>query len=140
MFVSDSRAEVKGLAAFLEPGQRGWHIMLKPQVSPWFHVTLVRCEEGFETRSVVFIDSVQSLISWIESDQNESRVECLQLVSPAWLNGNDNWQMDDLSEVAQSVKEGRVRFTLRDGTVVCFPDNNPRSGIEYSKVIYRGAS
>lgn len=140
MFVSDSRAEVNGLAAFLEPGQRGWRVILKPQVSPWFHVTLVRCEEGFETRSVVFIDSVHSLISWMETGQDGSRVECLQLVSPAWLNGNQNWQMDELSEVAQSVQEGGVRFTLADGAVISFPDPEPCRGVEYSKVIYCLAS
>ncbi|WP_406833858.1 hypothetical protein [Pseudomonas asiatica] len=140
MFVSDSRAEVKGLAAFLEPGQRGWRVILKPKVSPWFHVTLVRCEEGIETRSVVFIDSVHSLISWMEMAQDENRVECLQLVSPAWMNGNQNWQMDVLSEVAQCVQDGRVRFNLRDGTVLWFPDPEPRSGVEYSKVIYSLAS
>lgn len=140
MFVSDSRAEVKGLAAFLEPGQRGWHFMLKPQVSPWFHVTLARCEDGFETRSVVFIDSVHSFISWIQVDQDENWVECVQLVSPAWLNGNQNWQMDVLIEVAQCLSEGAVRLTLSDGTILYYPDPKPRREGEYSKLIYRLAS
>ncbi|MBM3109694.1 hypothetical protein [Pseudomonas arcuscaelestis] len=76
MFVSDSRAEVKGLAALLEPGQRGWHVMLKPQVSPWFHVTLAGCEEGFEVRNVVFIDSLPALIPWMEMGQEGMSVEC----------------------------------------------------------------
>lgn len=137
MFVSDSRAEVNGLAALLEPGQRGWHIMLKPQVSPWFHASLIVRERGFETRTMVLIDSVCSLISWLEIDQGENRVESLQLVSPAWLNGNQTWQMDDLSEVAQCLEGGVIRFTLKNGTTLYYPDATPQTESNYAKLIYR---
>ncbi|MGO0628676.1 hypothetical protein ACTORR_01150 [Pseudomonas sp. SAR267] len=140
MFVSDSRAEVKGLAALLEPGQRGWHVMLKPQVSPWFHASLIVFENGFETRTMVFIDSVHSLISWMEIEQGENRMESLQLVSPAWLNGSQNWQMDDLSEIAQCLKWGAIRFTLTDGTFLYYPDPAPQLEGDYAKLIYRLAS
>lgn len=137
MFVSDSRAEVNGLAALLEPGQRGWHIMLKPQMSPWFHATLMRCEDGFDTRTVVFIDSLPVLISWIEAGQDGMLLESLQLVSPAWLSGNETWEMDALAEVAQNQQQGSVRFTLQDGRILYYPDPTPSSMNDYSRLIYR---
>ncbi|WP_325950256.1 hypothetical protein [Pseudomonas putida] len=114
--------------------------MLKPQISPWFHASLIVTENGFETRTMVFIDSVQSLISWMEVEQGDNRMECLQLVSPAWLNGNQNWQMDDLSEVAQCLKGGGIRFTLRDGATLYYPDPAPQREGDYAKLIYRLAS
>jgi hypothetical protein len=140
MFVSDSRAEVKGLAALLEPGQRGWHLMLKPQMSPWFHATLIRCDEGFETRTVVFIDSLLALIPWVERGVEGMLLETLQLVSPAWLSGSDGWKMDLLVEVAQSEQEGAVRFTLHDGRVFHYPDPTPGSQHDYTRVIYLAGS
>ncbi|HEN8712161.1 TPA: hypothetical protein U8203_002407 [Pseudomonas putida] len=140
MFVSDSRAEVKGLAALLEPGQRGWHVILKPQVSPWFHATLIQCGEGIETRTVVFIGSLSAFTSWVEMGVEGMLLESLQLVSPAWLSGNDGWAMDLLAEVAQSEQEGRVRFLLQDGRAFYYPDPIPESQYDYEKVIYRAVS
>ncbi|EKT4494610.1 MULTISPECIES: hypothetical protein [Pseudomonas] len=140
MFVSDSWAEVKGLAALLEPGQRGWHLMLKPQMSPWFHATLVRHVEGFETRTVVFIDSLSALIPWVEMGVEGMMLESLQLVSPAWLSGSDAWAMDLLVEVAQSVPDGAVRFTLQDGRVFYYPDPTPKSKHHYTRMIYLAES
>ncbi|EKT4493108.1 hypothetical protein ACF8FG_20825 [Pseudomonas sp. YQ_6] len=136
MFVSDSKAEIKGLAAILEPGQRAWHLVLKPQLSPWFHVTAVRYLEGFETRDVLFIDSLQALTAWMGSGQDDVGLESLQLVSPAWMNGRQCWEMDVLGEVAQDPLEGRVRFTLKDGRMLYYPDPQSSSGNTFSKIIY----
>lgn len=139
MFVSDGRGEVKGIAALLEHGQRGWHILQKPQVSPWFHLTLVISEEGYETRSALFIDSLATLIPWMKSqaDQEGCWVESLQLVSPAWLNGGQGWEMSDLVELAQSQLQAAARLTLRDGRVFYYPDRTQPVEGGYSTVIYR---
>ncbi|WP_218176500.1 hypothetical protein, partial [Pseudomonas putida] len=137
MFVSDSRAEVRGLAPLLEPGQQGWHFMLKPQISPWFHVTVIRRDEGFESRHVVFIDSLPTLGFWIEQVGGEMRLESLQLVSPGWLNGKQCWEMDVLAEIAQNLQNGETRLSLQDGRVLFFPNAKPISREGYSKVIYR---
>ncbi|MEX7559325.1 hypothetical protein F9Z43_06595 [Pseudomonas monteilii] len=137
MFVSDSWAEVKGLAALLEPGQRGWHVMLKPQMSPWFHATVVTCDEGFDTRTTVFIDSLSSLITWIESGQEGMLLESLQLVSPGWLRGGKGWEMNALAEIAQNQLEGAVRFTLQDGRIYYYPDPAARSTHGFEEVLYR---
>lgn len=140
MFISESTAEVRGFASLLEPGQRAWHVILKPQISPWFHATVVRCDGGFETRHVAFIDSLPALSLWVEQWQGEMRLESLQLVSPAWLNGTQSWEMDVLSEVAQNLQEGVARFSLEDGRVFYFPDIVPITREGFSKVIYRLAS
>lgn len=140
MFISDSKAEVKGLASLLEPGQRAWHVMLKPQISPWYHATMIRCDEGFETRHVIFIDSLPTLIHLVAQRQDETRLESLQLVSPAWLNGHQCWEMDVLLEVAQNLEEGSARLSLKDGRVLYFPDVAPITRDANFKVIYRLAT
>lgn len=137
MFVSDSRAQARGLAPLLEPGQQGWHVMLKPQISPWFHATVIRRDEGFESRHVVFIDSLATFGFWIEQVESEMRLESLQLVSPGWLNGKQSWEMDVLTEIAQNPNNGETRLSLQDGRVIFFPDAKPISREGYSKVIYR---
>lgn len=139
MFVSDSKAEIKGLAAILEPGQRAWHLVLKPQLSPWFHVTSVTYVDGFDTRDVLFIDSLQALIVWMETGEEGMGLDILQLVSPAWMNGSQSWEMDVLAEVAQDPLEGGVRFTLKDGRMLYYPDPQPSRGNSFPKVIYRQA-
>ena len=137
MFVSDSKAQARGLAPLLEPGQQGWHVMLKPQISPWFHATVIRSDDGFETRHVVLIDSLPTLSYWIEQVECEIRLESLQLVSPGWLNGNQSWEMDVLREIAQNPQTGETRFSLQNGRIMFFPDAKPISREDYSKVIYR---
>lgn len=137
MFVSDSRAQARGLAPLLEPGQQGWHVMLKPQISPWFHATVIRSDDGFETRHVVFIDSLPTLSYWIEQVECEMRLESLQLVSPGWLNKKQSWEMDVLREIAQNPQTGETRLSLQDGRVLYFPDSSPINREDYSRVLYR---
>lgn len=137
MFVSDSKAEIKGLEAILEPGQRAWHLMLKPQLSPWFHVTAVRWVDVFDTRDILFIDSLQALIAWMGNCEDGIEIESIQLVSPAWMNGKQCWEMDILTEIVQAQDDNSVRFTLLDGRKLYYPEPRGVGDVAYSTVIYR---
>lgn len=131
MFITNRQAEVKGSNIMLEPGHQGWHFVQPHLMSPWFHTTIARFEDGLEIRDVVFVDSLQSLTSILELAEAGVQVKSVQLVSPGWLNGAGDWRMEVLMEVAQSRDGTSLRFTLQDGRHYYFPETEPDASTAY---------
>ncbi|WLI13889.1 MULTISPECIES: hypothetical protein [Pseudomonas] len=136
MFITNRQAEVKGSQALLEPGHQGWHFVQQHLMSPWFHTTIVRCEDGLEIHDVVFVDSLQALTSILELTEAGVQVRSVQLVSPGWLNGTGDWRMDTLLEVAQSQDGTSLRYTLHDGRHFYFPEAQPDASEKYSVLVF----
>jgi len=127
VFITNKQAEVKGSQAMLEPGHQGWHFVQQHLMSPWFHTTIVRCEDGLEIHDVVFVDSLQALTSILELTEVGVQVRSVQLVSPGWLNGAGDWRMEILLEVARNQDGTSLRYTLQDGRHYYFPDARPEA-------------
>lgn len=136
MFITNKQAEVKGSQAMLEPGHQGWHFVQQHLMSPWFHTTIVRCEDGLEFHDVVFVDGLQALTSLLELTETGVQVRSVQLVSPGWLNGTGDWHMDILLEIARSQDGASLRYTLHDGRHFYFPEAQPEISRKYSVLVY----
>lgn len=136
MFITTKQAEVKGSQAMLEPGHQGWHFVQKNLMSPWFHTTIVRCEGGLEFHDVVFVDSLQALTPLLEITEVGVQVTSVQLVSPGWLNGTNDWHMDTLLEIARSQDGTSLRYTLHDGRHFYFPEAQPDTSGVYSVLVF----
>jgi hypothetical protein len=115
----------------LEPGHQGWHFVQQHLMSPWFHTTIARYEDGLEFYDVVFVDSLQTLTSILDLTELGVQVKSVQLVSPGWLNGTGDWRMEKLLEVAQSQDGTSRRFTLQDGRHYYFPEAEPGATATY---------
>ncbi len=137
MFITHRKAEVRGSLALLEPDHQGWHFVQQHLMSPWFHTTISRYEEGLELQDVVFVDNLQGLISILELREIGQQVKSVQLVSPGWLNGAGDWRMEMLVEVSQSQDGTSLRYTLQDGRHYYFPETKPDISEVYSVPIYK---
>ncbi|WP_324727305.1 hypothetical protein [Pseudomonas chlororaphis] len=131
MFITNKKAEVKGSHAMLEPGHQGWHFVQQHLISPWFHTTIVRCEDGEEFHEVVFIDNLQALTSFLDVADMGVQVRSVRLVSPGWLNGAGDWRMEILQEVARNQEGTSWRYTLQNGRQYYFPDAPPQVPTTY---------
>jgi hypothetical protein len=101
-------------------------------MSPWFHTTIARYEDGLEIYDVVFVDSLQTLTSILDLTDLGVLVKSIQLVSPGWLNGTGDWRMEKLLEVTQSQDGTSLRYTLQDGRHYYFPEAQPGASTTYS--------
>ncbi|MBD0683530.1 MULTISPECIES: hypothetical protein [unclassified Pseudomonas] len=122
MFITTRQAEVTGPLTILEPGHQGWHFVQQHLMTPWFHTTIARCEDGLEIHDVVFVDSLQTLTSLLELTEIGVQVKSVHLVSPGWLNGAGDWRMEMLLKVARSQDGTSLRYTLEDGRHYYFPE------------------
>lgn len=136
MFITNRQAEVKASRAMLEPGHQGWHFVQQQLMSPWFHTTIVRCEDGLEVHDVVFVDSLQALMSLLELTEAGVQVKSVRLVSPGWLNGAGDWRMEQLWEVAKNPDGTSLRYTLTDGRHYYFPEVQPDSSATFSVLVF----
>lgn len=126
---------MKGFQAILEPGHKGWHFVQQHLMSPWFHTTLVRCEDGLEIDDVVLVDSLQALTSILELLVG-IHVKSVRLVSPGWLNSTGERHMDTWLEVAQSQVGTSFRYTLHDGRNFYLPKAQPDASGIYSVLVF----
>lgn len=136
MFITNRQAEVNDSHIMLEPGHQGWHFVQQQIMSPWFHTTIARCEDGFEILDVVFLDSLQALTSILGLMEMGAQVKSVQLVSPGWLNGAGDWRMETLREVAQNQDGTSIRYTLLDGRHYYYPDTQPDTSTAYSVPVF----
>ncbi|RAI71904.1 hypothetical protein DOZ80_08710 [Pseudomonas fluorescens] len=136
MFITNRQAEVTGSVSMLEPGHQGWHFVQKHQMTPWFHTTIARCEDGLEIHDVMFVDSVQTLTSILELAGIGVQVKAVHLVSPGWINGTDDWRMDMLLEVAKSQDGTSLRYTLKDGRRFYYPEARPEVSTTYCVQVF----
>lgn len=136
MFITNRQAEVIGSQTMLEPGHQGWHFVQKDLMSPWFHTTIVRHEDGLEIHDVVFVDGLPTLTAILELKEKGVQVKSVLLVSPGWLNGTGDWQMDLLLEVDQSQDGTSLRYTLQDGRHFYFPDARPDASMVYCVQVF----
>ncbi|MHA6232990.1 hypothetical protein [Pseudomonas fluorescens group sp. PF-69] len=137
MFITNRQAEAKCSEVMLEPGHQGWHFVQQQLMSPWFHTTIARCEDGLEIHDVVFVDSLQALTSLLELTEVGVKVKSVKLVSPGWLNGSGDWRMERLLEVARSQDGASLRYTLIDGRHYYYPEAQPGSSATFSELMFR---
>ena len=136
MFITSRQAEVNDSKALIEPGYQGWHFVQPHLISPWFHVSITRYKDGMEFHDVLFVDSMQTLSSILELSEIGVQVKSVQLVSPGWLNGDGDWRMDMLREVARSRDGTSLRYTLQDGRHYYYPDAHPETSSTYCVQVF----
>jgi hypothetical protein len=136
MFITNQQAAVNGSQAMLEPGHQGWHFVQPHLMSPWFHVAIARREDGLEMLDAVFVDSLQALTSILDLPETGGQVKSVQLVSPGWLNGSDDWRMEMLLEVTRSQDGTSLRYTLHDGRHYYFPETQPGFSVTFGVQVY----
>lgn len=101
MFRTVPQAEIPLSELFSIDGERAWSVVFKSLCLPWFYMTYLIDDTENDLRQTVLISSTEQLLAFPLADKNFTVIE-IQLVSPGWLNGKDQWMMEPLVEVWQA--------------------------------------
>jgi hypothetical protein len=97
MFETSTSAEIPFPAAF-GPNIRLWDCVHLNLHIPWFHIEYeTMADDGLLLRQMLFITRVIQLLEL--QQMPDSKIIKVDLVSPAYLNNQENWQMESLSEI-----------------------------------------
>ena len=99
MFRTYRHAEIP-IATRLEPSLQLWRYVEQILHLPWFYVTLARRQDDVTVRDMLMIADVSTLESLHLARAPDKTLETILLVSPAYMNGGDNWLMEPLLEIA----------------------------------------
>lgn len=124
MFVSHQMAEVAYSIPKLDPGYRGWHFVEKQRIEPWFHVSMARPTQSEASSEVVLIDNITTLKAFMESLGEAYKMTSVQVITPGWLNGSQDWKMEHLTELWESHDGMAVRYVTRDQKQYFFPSTS----------------
>jgi len=120
MFQTDVASEIQIPVGINIPGEKSWWYVKKRLHMCWFHVICeVAYDDGETLREIFFIDQIDHLCDL----NNHSRFNIVEveLVSPSYMNGDQHWKMEPLSEIQEGVvhdvdNEYRMHvFILKDG-------------------------
>ncbi|MBM7061062.1 hypothetical protein JQX08_10120 [Pseudomonas sp. UL073] len=79
-----------------------WAYVAQSRNDEWFYVTHEYLQAGdpeHPCRQQFLIPEVPYLMGLIHSGTPEARIVSIQLVSPPWLNGQGDWQMEQLVQL-----------------------------------------
>lgn len=119
MFETIPSAEIK-LPEALAQGMRSWRYVFRTVEAPLF---LARYRErGDAAQSLLFLGSVQELVSFLRAHLFGGTVLRVQLLSPGWFNGSQDWALHNLVELWSGVtgktKAVAYKYVLENGS--CF--------------------
>lgn len=96
-----------------------WAYIAQSDNSEWFYVTHEYLQDGdpeYPCRQQFLIPAVPYLMGLIHADTPEAKVVSIKLVSPPWLNGQEDWQMEQLVRLcAVSGPKGNRYIYVVDG-------------------------
>ncbi|AZD23811.1 3-oxoacyl-ACP synthase, KASII [Pseudomonas chlororaphis subsp. aurantiaca] len=92
-------ADMLGLPGMFGAGQCQWHQVSRVLRTHWYHVTVQAKHEGRTTEVVLMIDSEPRLQQVLISQDDETIITDVQVVTPAHMNGTEGWRMEKLTKV-----------------------------------------
>lgn len=100
MVTTHRHAEIPLAPVFGEPYQL-WRFVELEQHRPWFCVTLNIGKGRANWRTMCLVASEAELEQILESVAAHAKVEDVQVIIPARLNGTGAWQMEPLAELVR---------------------------------------
>ena len=92
-------ADMLGLPGMFGEGQYQWHQVSKVLRNHWYHVTVQAMYEDRISEAVLMIDSEPRLQQLLISQDAETIITEVQVVTPAHMNGTGGWRMETLTKV-----------------------------------------
>lgn len=105
MFITHKQAEIF-LSAYLgDDVTQYWQYVEQTTHCPWFYVKVGRQQGTEALTSMVLIPSISALEQLLNEQGADIWLLDVQLVSPAYLNGSNEWKMERLLEVRETVDD-----------------------------------
>ena len=92
-------ADMVGLPGMFGEGQCQWHQVSKVLRNHWYHVTVQAKTKGRISEAVLMVGSEPRLQQLLISQDAETIITEVQVVTPAHMNGTGVWRMEKLTKV-----------------------------------------
>lgn len=113
MFETYEAARLPVLPSF-EQNTTRWAFIAQSANCEWFYVTHRYFQDGDPDcvcAQQFLIPNVIVLMSLVQSDSDSAFVSGVQLVSPGWLNGTDEWRMEALTKLIATPGEEGCKYS-----------------------------
>lgn len=143
MFNTHKSAEVP-FHGFFDEIQH-WRMIERNLLKPWFCVSLVQDDDGFESQHTMMPSDVQMLIEVLNQQVEGFIVTDVLVMMPAWMTRSDRWTLERLVELRAraDIDSAPVNFcVLEDGSI--YSDSGQTGGrslsmgeINDAEILYR---
>lgn len=123
MFETYEAARLPMLPSFARSTTR-WAFIAQSENREWFYVTHQYFQDGDPEcvcAQQYLIPDVIGLMSLVQSDSETAFVSGVQLVSPGWLNGTDEWRMETLTKLIAIPGEERSKYAYQVASGSTYP-------------------
>ncbi len=141
MFCTTENAMMEIHSGLMSPDQHAWSYVFSELNMYWLHVvTGIKNPEGHYDYRAYFLAEIDDLVTLAK--RPGTKICEVGLVSPAHMNGTDNWQMDLLEIIAEGkgpdteYPEHYYVFGLRNGNQFTHPSGGSISTLKDTKTIY----
>ncbi|VVN69557.1 hypothetical protein PS834_00323 [Pseudomonas fluorescens] len=140
MFITHKPAEIF-LGAYLgDDSTQYWQYVEQTTQCPWFYVRVGREQDSEALTSMVMLPSISALEQLLNEHGAGIWVLDVQLVSPTYLNGSDQWKMERLLEVRVTVddlsKEAAYVYSLEGGHIYTEALGASTSDLQNLRIIF----
>jgi hypothetical protein len=142
MFTTHRHAEIPLPPVFREPYQL-WRFVELEQHRPWFCVTLNMGKGRASWRTMYLVSSEAELEQMLGDIAIKAKVEAVQVITPARLNGTGAWQMELLVELVRifDTDEKVLGYDLRTASGAIYTDGDHTASVDVGRVqIYRSTA
>jgi hypothetical protein len=120
-------------------GTTRWAFVAQTTNREWFFVTHEYFQDGdpdYVCAQQFLIPDVIGLMSLINSDSDSAFVSRVQLVSPGWLNGTDEWRMEPLTRLLAIPGEDGSKYVYEVASGCTYPASLANASLAARKIIW----
>lgn len=116
-----------------------WAFVAQSANREWFYVTHQYFQDGDPDHVCAqqfLIPDVIGLMTLVQSDSDSAFVSAVQLVSPGWLNGTDEWRMEPLKRLLASAGEDGSKYVYEVVSGSVYPVSPASASQTVGKIIW----
>ncbi|PRW84820.1 hypothetical protein C7A11_25055 [Pseudomonas simiae] len=92
-------SDLIGVAGIFGEGLAHWHSVSRLLRTHWYHLTVRVIEQGRSTELEHMIEGEHRLQYMLVSQNDEEELVDVQVMTPAWMNKSDGWDMERVTKV-----------------------------------------
>lgn len=102
------QADMAGMPGMFGDGLMHWHGVSRTLATHWYHVSVKRLQEGQFRNYEEMLNDEPRLMELLVSQDESLVVQEVQVVTPAWMNGDVGWKMEKLVSLSMGFSRAEV--------------------------------
>lgn len=134
MFHTMPEAEMPLLSVFAPNGERSWQWVEFALHIPYFFVALEIKTDGGPCIRNLCVNSFRQIQEMNQTPSDRIRLRYVCLMSPAWMNHHDHYEMDPLKEIWSTPDALEQAYVLADGRRFCYPPSEAAQNTDTARM------